>query len=1116
MTAIANGVFEMNEATIFDAALDIADASERAAFLDNSCAGNPKLRQHLEQLLSAQNKLGVFLDRPVSWLAATDGQNSFQEKPGTLIGPYRLIEQIGEGGFGLVFVAEQQRPVQRKVALKVIKPGMDTREVMSRFAVERQALALMDHPNIAKVLDAGTTESGRPYFVMELVGGVPITDYCNQNQLNPRQRLELFMTVCQAVQHAHQKGIIHRDIKPSNILVTADGDKPIVKVIDFGVAKAIYPHLTDRSVFTAVAQMVGTPLYMSPEQAAMSGVDVDTRSDIYSLGVLLYELLTGTTPFDKKHFAAAAYDEIRRIIREEEPEKPSTRLSRSDSLPAVAAERKTEPTKLPRVIRGDLDWITMKALEKDPARRYESASGFARDIERYLSDEPVEACPPSVEYRVRKFVRRNKWPVIAATLILLMLIGGIVGTSWGLYQAETARRNEEKERIRAEANEKTAHAERREAIRQNEFARAVTEFLKDDMLALASVEGQYEREAAYLGKEAKVRDLLDRASNKIDGRFTDQPLVEAEIRWTIGATYRKLGEPTLAIPHLEKCTAIYKAHRGPEDDFTLLAQNSLAVSYLADDQLIKAAQLLEHICNTRITKLDPKASHTLTALDNLAVVYHKSGRLREAIERFEKVRDSKIASFGLDDPRTLLTLNNLALAYEDAGRVDDAIPLLEKVRDVRVVRLGANHPFTLATVSNLASVYRIARRLPESIKLFEQTRDAQIVALGQDHPDTLLTQAKLARAYREAQQLSESIQLFEKVRDLQIAKLGVDHPDTLTTLNNLAMTYKQARRFADSIQLYNEIIAAESKKLGADHSKTLTTRSNLARAYLSAGQTADAIGTAEQLRDAATAKLGRDHSQLYHLINTLAICYEDAGRYTDALEIFNQVYEGRVATLGADHQYTLESLGKVASTLKHTGNLRESIRAYEKLRDALITKYGLNHENTLVTLTNLASAYRNAGRMKESVTTYEQLRDGHLALNGAEHEETLLAIRLLGTAYYAANQFNDAELLFRDLLATRERLDANHWRTYETMSLLGGVLIMQKKFDQSEYMLLEGIRGLRMREQQIPAERRPHFISQGIDRLVNLYVSWEKSDEAEKWRKELDTFKTKNKPKTDT
>jgi serine/threonine protein kinase len=421
----------MTERSLFLEVLELADSAERSAYLDRACAGDPHLREKVEQLLKAHDQPGPFMESPAGSQVVTI-ERPISESPGTVIGPYKLLEQIGEGGFGIVFMAEQQRPIRRKVALKVLKPGMDTRQVVARFEAERQALALMDHPNIAHVLDAGTTDTGQPYFVMELVKGVPITRYCDEHRLTPKQRLELFVPVCQAVQHAHQKGIFHRDLKPSNVMVCLYDGKPVPKVIDFGVAKAAGPKLTEKTLFTEVGSVVGTLEYMSPEQAELNQLDIDTRSDIYSLGVLLYELLTGTTPLERKRFKEAAFLEVLRLIREEESPRPSTRLSTAEGLPSIAANRGLEPKKLSGLVRGELDWIVMRALEKDRNRRYETANGFAADGQRYLTDEPVQACPPSAWYRFRKFARRHKMGLAMTGLALCLLVSLMGGISWAV------------------------------------------------------------------------------------------------------------------------------------------------------------------------------------------------------------------------------------------------------------------------------------------------------------------------------------------------------------------------------------------------------------------------------------------------------------------------------------------------------------------------------------------------------------------------------------------------------------------------------------------------------------------------------------------------------------
>jgi serine/threonine protein kinase/Flp pilus assembly protein TadD len=429
----------MIEEELFHRARQMPTLAEQMAFLEQACADQPEVRQRVERLLRSHRHEDSFLHVPVT----TD--DPIAERPGTVIGPFKLIEQIGEGGMGTVWMAQQTEPVKRVVALKLIKAGMDSRQVIARFEAERQALALMDHANIARVLDAGTTGAGRPYFVMDLVKGVPITKYCDEHHLTPRQRLELFVPVCQAIQHAHQKGIIHRDLKPSNVLVALYDGKPVPKVIDFGVAKAAGQALTDKTLVTGFGAIVGTLEYMSPEQAEINQLDIDTRSDIYSLGVLLYELLTGSPPFTKKDLEKAGMLEMLRVIREQEPSKPSTKLSTAEGLPTLAANRGTEPAKLTKLVRGELDWIVMKALEKDRNRRYETALSFAMDVQRYLADEAVLACPPSVGYRLLKFARRNKAAFVTAALILIAItvVAGTIG--WFINDRQVQQRITERE-----------------------------------------------------------------------------------------------------------------------------------------------------------------------------------------------------------------------------------------------------------------------------------------------------------------------------------------------------------------------------------------------------------------------------------------------------------------------------------------------------------------------------------------------------------------------------------------------------------------------------------------------------------------------------------------------
>jgi non-specific serine/threonine protein kinase/serine/threonine-protein kinase len=727
--------------TLFCAAVEIASAEERAAYLARACGGDAELRARVEKLVTAHFRAGNFLAAPVpaARLVATAEESLVAERPGTLIGPYKLLEQIGEGGMGLVFVAEQQRPVRRRVALKLIKPGMDSRQIVSRFEAERQALALMDHLHIARVFDGGTTENGRPYFVTELVKGCPITDYCDQNCLTTRERLGLFLDVCAAVQHAHQKGIIHRDLKPSNIMVTVHDVTPVVKVIDFGIAKATGARLTDHTLYTQFVQMVGTPLYMSPEQAGHSGLDVDTRSDVYALGVLLYELLTGTTPFDTATLQRAGHDELRRIIREDEPARPSARLSTlaAAELSTVAERRGADPTKLRQAVRGELDWIVMKCLEKDRNRRYESASALAADVQRYLHDEPVQACPPSPGYRLRKFARRNRRALMTAGVIAAALITATAVSIWqaaraseAQYQAEADRKQAEAERKQAETDRdraKTAEGKAKtnlerakeaeqHAATEAAIARAVNDFLQGDVLRQVESVPQFTDE--FVG-DAKltVKEALDRAAAKIGERFRDQPLVEAAIRVAIGDSYRSLGEDQIAVPHLERAVELRQKHLGPDHPDTLASMSTLATAYSWAGQHQKAIALRQRMLKNRTANLGPDHTDTLGCMAGLAYVHRHAGEWGTSVRLYEELLAKQNTFCGPTHPSTFYTMHQLAMNYRDLDRFAESMELHEKLLDGLKSTYGPEHASTNFPMETFAEVCQRAGKFDRADQL---------------------------------------------------------------------------------------------------------------------------------------------------------------------------------------------------------------------------------------------------------------------------------------------------------------------------------------------------------------------------------------------------------------
>jgi serine/threonine protein kinase/tetratricopeptide (TPR) repeat protein len=848
----------VSEKTIFEAAIEIASLGERAAYLAEACGSDQRLRADVEALLAAHDRLGT-----IGLAAGSPAANeAVSERPGAVIGSYKLMEQIGEGGMGLVFVAEQQHPVRRKVALKVIKPGMDTRQVVARFEAERQALALMDHANIARVLDGGETGSGRPYFVMELVRGVPVTQYCDENRLSPRERLELFVDVCQAVQHAHHKGIIHRDIKPSNVLVSSHDDKPVVKVIDFGVAKAVGQQLTDKTVYTHFAQLIGTPLYMSPEQAGESGLDVDTRTDIYSLGVLLYELLTGTTPFDKKRFKEAGYDEMRRIIREEEPPKPSTRISTlGQAATTLSTQRKCDPRRLSQLFRGELDWIVMRALEKDRNRRYETSSAFAADVQRYLHDEPVLACPPSVSYRLRKFGRRHKGKISTAVAMLLLLV---VGTAVSTWQA--------------------VRATRAEHVTKDALAQVTAE--------QAKTQTALEAETAAKTRTREALDLL--TDNVVEKMFAKQPeLDEAEkafLRKVLGfyeAFTKEAGETAEArFLRAKGFFVVARMH-------ALLGDRDQGVAGYR-----QAAQLLE-----QLTKEHPDVPEYAEKLgrthDRLGRLLAELGNPEDADRSFRAALNIK-RKLAKNFPKELSYRRSLAGAYLNLGyflrmqkNYVEAKEACQQALDWHGKVLtesdrAEDRQALERSRTNLAGLLREQHQYAKAEQLYRQA-----LAVMQKHqakfPTVLQLRRELADCYHglaialaEQRKNDEEAEAdFRQALDIR-EKLMKDYPSLAqyrrelgNIANDLGVFLYRLKKYADAEKALGQAVELK-EELAAKPDAVLLDRLDFAKSYDCLGDVRSAAGRPEDAESAWNAalpvweKLAADSSKDPHIHKSLA------------------------------------------------------------------------------------------------------------------------------------------------------------------------------------------------------------------------------------------------------
>ncbi len=775
------------------------------------------------------------------------------------VGPYKLLERIGEGGMGEVWLAEQTAPVRRRVALKLIKPGMDSRQVVARFESERQALALMNHPNIARVFDAGTTELGHPYFVMEHVAGEPIAAHCDANHLGLRERIDLLLQVCDGVHHAHQKGVIHRDLKPSNVLVTLEGGRRICKIIDFGVAKATDQRLTERTLYTHSGTMIGTPEYMSPEQADLTGLDVDTRTDVYSLGVILYELLVGVLPLDSRR--GASLDELRRRIRDDEPTRPSARITALDQAAATAEKRGTPSSVLRRQIRGDLDWIVMKALEKDRTRRYGSADELAADLRRYLADEPVLAGPPSAAYRVRKFVRRHRAGVAVGATVLVALLAGLSLALWGLVHARAAE---------AQARGDAAEAE------------AVSDFLIE--LFETSDPGQSR------GRPITAREILDQGSKRIVATLGAQPQLQARLMATMGQVYANLGSLDEARALLDQAIEIQRRALGddhPDTLDTILVRGALGIRR----EPLEAERVARGVLERCLRAVGPDDPLTIRATRLLGSALHAAGRLseaqpllRDALERFRRIDPN--------DERTLVSMSALGSLLLDMGKVEEAEPLYRATVDGQRRLKGPDHPSTLLTLNDLGTLYFMAGKMSEAEASFAEVLAARRRVNGDDHPDTLSALNNLGVVLAVQGRLAEAEPLYREALERRRRVLGDDDPETLFSIHNMGGLLHDQGRLEEAEQYRRAALDGRRRVLGNDHPDTLEAMHNLARLRVDQHD----LGEAERLlREAVAGRrrvLGDGHADTLDSIGELGAVLDLLGRDREAEPLLRECVTG--------------------------------------------------------------------------------------------------------------------------------------------------------------------------------------------------------------------------------